>query len=173
MAHKTRLGRRASRSVVVIGTSTVVYYATPAPGSHGVVFNVIWSTVATGVAAFVAGRQVVARVREYQTSGDRPIVGLETLANVLFIVALLFATGYFALARWTKQMSGIADHTDALYFSMTVLSTVGFGDIHATGSIGRGVVTAQMLFDLVFVASAVGLVVGSIVSRTDRQMDRP
>jgi hypothetical protein len=150
---------------VVLVVTTAVYYLNPPPGSHGPVVGVIWWTATVGAASAVAARQLHARLVEYRATGDRPTVGLETLANVLFIVAVLFAASYYALSRQAGQMSGISKHTDALYFSMTVLSTVGFGDIHATGELARVVVTLQMLFDLVFVGSAIGLVVSSIVTR--------
>ena len=38
--------------------------------------------------------------------------------------------------------------TDALYFTVTVFTTVGFGDIVATTQLVRLVVTAQMILDL-------------------------
>ena len=44
---------------------------------------------------------------------------------------------------------------------MTSIAILG-----ATGHLGRTVVMVQMLFDLVFVASAVGLVVSTIVTRS-------
>jgi voltage-gated potassium channel len=163
-----RFAKRARRSGVVLVTATLVYYLNPAPGSHSRLFNVLWAVGTIGASVAVATQELAGRMKEYGRSGDRPAVGLETLTNVLFIVAILFASGYYALSRGTGQMSGIENHTDALYFSMTVLSTVGFGDIHAVGELGRAVVTVQMLFDLVFVASAVGLVVSSIISRTQR-----
>jgi hypothetical protein len=163
-----RVARRARRSGGVLVTATLVYYANPAPGDHGRLFGVLWSVATIGFAVSVVGHQFVNRRKEYRQSGDPPAVGLETLTNMLFVVAVLFAAAYFFLSRREGQMTGIENHTDALYFSMTVLSTVGFGDIHAVGQLGRAVVTVQMLFDLVFVASAVGLVVSSIISRTQR-----
>jgi len=45
--------------------------------------------------------------------------------------------------------------TDALYFAVTVVSTVGFGDIVPVSQSARLVVTVQMLLDLL----ALGLVV--------------
>ena len=66
----------------------------------------------------------------------------------------------------------VVTHTDALYFSMTILSTVGFGDINATGQLARIVVSVQMLFDLVFVASAIGLVVGTVGARIQSQREQ-
>ena len=45
--------------------------------------------------------------------------------------------------------------TDALYFTMSTLATVGFGDVHATGQLARLLVTIQIAFNLVFVATLV------------------
>ena len=49
--------------------------------------------------------------------------------------------------------------TDVLYFTVTVFSTVGFGDISAVSQSARLVVTAQMLLDLL----ALGLVIRAFV----------
>ena len=39
--------------------------------------------------------------------------------------------------------------TDALYFTLTIFSTVGFGDIHATSQTARAVVMAQLVLNLI------------------------
>ncbi|WP_180290331.1 potassium channel family protein [Streptomyces sp. TLI_171] len=46
-------------------------------------------------------------------------------------------------------------HTDSLYFTVTVFSTVGFGDITARTPGARLVVTGQMIADLVVLGVAV------------------
>ena len=48
-------------------------------------------------------------------------------------------------------------HTDVLYFTVTVFTTVGFGDITGTSQSARLAVTAQLLLDLVALACAEGL----------------
>ena len=55
----------------------------------------------------------------------------------------------------TGQINGVITKLDALYFTVTVVSTVGFGDITAVGQTARAVVTIQMIFDLAFLAIAV------------------
>jgi hypothetical protein len=42
-----------------------------------------------------------------------------------------------------------------LYFSLTIVSTVGFGDVHAINQAARAVVSLQLVFDLMFVSLAV------------------
>jgi hypothetical protein len=57
--------------------------------------------------------------------------------------------------------------TDAMYFSATVFTTVGFGDIAAKSQAARIIVTFQMMLDLVII----GIVVRGVVSaiKTGRQ----
>jgi hypothetical protein len=58
--------------------------------------------------------------------------------------------------------------TDSLYFSVTVFTTVGFGDIAARSEAARLVVTLQMLLDLLLL----GLVVKLFFSAIKRSQQR-
>jgi hypothetical protein len=64
------------------------------------------------------------------------------------------------------QFAGIADRTDALYFSVTVVGTVGFGDVHATATVSRILVTTQMLVNLIYIGTALRLL-SSMRDRSD------
>jgi voltage-gated potassium channel len=80
--------------------------------------------------------------------------------------ALVFgplAATYFLLERAdSAYFSQPMTRTGALYFSMTVLSTVGFGDITAKTDAARLVVTAQMLFDLILLGFGARVFVGAV-----------
>jgi voltage-gated potassium channel len=52
--------------------------------------------------------------------------------------------------------------TDALYFTVTVFTTVGFGDIVATTQLARLVVTVQMILDLVVLGLGVRVFLGAV-----------
>jgi hypothetical protein len=54
--------------------------------------------------------------------------------------------------------------TDALYFTVTVFATVGFGDITAVSQSARLVVTVQMLLDLLALGLVVRAFVGAVQS---------
>ena len=87
---------------------------------------------------------------------------IEWLLSALYVLVLSFALAYAALAIFrTGEFVGISDRTDALYFSVTVVSTVGFGDIHAQGTAAKLLVTVHMLFNLIYLGTALRLLTGS------------
>jgi voltage-gated potassium channel len=97
------------------------------------------------------------RARALRNS-DRPVLeAIETLVLLFTLLLLGFASGYVVLSQQADQLAGVHTKIDALYFTLTTLSTVGFGDVHAIGQTARVVVSVQILFNLVFLAVAVRL----------------
>ena len=86
---------------------------------------------------------------------------VEALTATVPLFLLLFASIYFTMANTNPANFNThpLTRTDSLYFTVTIFSTVGFGDITATSQSARLVVTAQMLLDL----AALGLVVRAFV----------
>ena len=69
----------------------------------------------------------------------------------LSLVVVLFAYIYLSMqTRSPGQVPGLVTHLDSLYFTVTMIATVGFGDIAPTGQAARAVATVQMTFNLVF-----------------------
>jgi hypothetical protein len=78
----------------------------------------------------------------------------------------MFALGYFAPQQNDiAQFASLTTKTDALSFTLSPLATVGFGDVHATGQLARGLVAIQIAFDLVFVAALVSVLTSQIRDR--------
>ena len=96
---------------------------------------------------------------------------IEALATTLPLFLLLFASLYFTMANANPANFNAhpLTRTDTLYFTVTVFSTVGFGDISAASQSARLVVTAQMLLDLL----ALGLVVRAFVTAVQRARQQP
>jgi len=90
--------------------------------------------------------------------------GLRALQAVVIAVAL-FITGFAALyLTLSNDSGGFSEHlnsTGALYFSITLFSSVGFGDITPTSDLTRLIVCTQMLGDLVFLATVARLFFGA------------
>jgi len=95
-------------------------------------------------------------------------VGSLAVSAPLFL--LVFATTYYLMAQanpdgWSEPLSRL----DALYFTVTVFATVGFGDIAASSAAARGTVTVQMVGGLVLVGLIARVVVGAMQEGIRRQ----
>jgi voltage-gated potassium channel len=76
------------------------------------------------------------------------------LAMVLMLMVMLFSLAFFLLnLAIPGQISDLDTRTDALYFTLATMATVGYGDVHAEGQIARVLVSALIVFDVVVVAS--------------------
>ena len=108
---------------------------------------------------------VVVTVRQVQriVVDDHPALrGVEAVATIVPLFIVVFAYTYVWMSnddpsRFTQPI----DRVDGLYFVVTVLSTVGFGDISPVSSGARLVVTLQMLLDLVLIGVVAKLIVGA------------
>jgi voltage-gated potassium channel len=117
-------------------------------------------------ATLIAGLLILLAVTLVQlraiTRARYPVVrAIEALTATVPVFLLLFAWAYFTMANTNPANFNAhpLTRTDTLYFTVTVFSTVGFGDITATSQSARLVVTVQMLLDLL----ALGLVVRAFV----------
>ncbi|MEU6237083.1 potassium channel family protein [Kitasatospora sp. NPDC047058] len=124
-----------------------------------------------GLAGFVA--LVALQVRSIIRSRHPGLRAAEALATSVPFFLLLFAATYVGLAALSRASFGIPlSHTNGLYFSVTVFSTVGFGDITAKSDTARLVVTVQMLADLVVLGLAVKVIVGAVQRGRQRKAGR-
>ena len=87
----------------------------------------------------------------------------EALAITVPLFLLLFASAYFVMEKGSPaSFSHSLTRTDALYFTVTTFSTVGYGDITATSQTARVVVTVQMLLDLLALGLGIRVFVGAV-----------
>lgn len=108
-----------------------------------------------GIALVVAAIAGEARRQEYGTGGNLPV---QWLAVVTACGVALFALADFIVATTMPgQFHDLRTRTDALYFTMATLATVGYGDVHAQGQLARFLVTVQILFNLIVLATALRL----------------
>ena len=98
------------------------------------------------------------------TSADLPeLRAIEGLAIVVPLFLCVFAGLYFALSTASPaSFSEPLSHTGALYFAVTVFSTVGFGDITPVDDVARVVVGVQMLLDLVLLGGLARVLLGAV-----------
>ncbi len=159
------------RAVVTVGLVLLFYAWLPTEviqNRQMVLFVTTGAMVLWGVSVVV----LVLRI------GNKPNALVRVTSGLLTVIVLLVAV--FAQLDLLIQSSNPAAYnqhlnkTAALYFSMTVTTTVGFGDIVAVSDTARHVVTFQMLTDMVFLAAAIKGVLGAAqVSHRIHPDERP
>lgn len=163
---RRRVGLGVLRSLATTVVLVVLYYVLPLDHVKNVPVTLAVGLVILAVAT-------VLQLRVIGRSALPAVQAIEALATTLPLFLLLFASVYVVMAD--ASPANFSTHpltrTDALYFTVTVFATVGFGDITAASQSARLAVTVQMLLDL----AALGLVVRAFVSavRSARQQAAP
>lgn len=122
----------------------------------------VWLTLTSGVV--LLGVVTVLQVRSVVASNSPAARAAGALMQTIPFFLLLFAAEYYVLAVGDPDIFNQPDLTrmDMLYFTVTVFSTVGFGDIVATGQTVRGMVTVQMILDLIVIGAVVKVFLGAV-----------
>jgi voltage-gated potassium channel len=112
------------------------------------------------------------QARQISRSELPELRAIEGLAILIALFLVVFSTVYLTLSTNTPgTFSQGLDHTRALYFTITVFSTVGFGDITPRTDPARLIVAAQMLLDLVIIGAVVRLLFSRARSGLERRDD--
>lgn len=142
--------RRWVRMSVVLAVVLVFYFTVPV--SFEIATNEIVQILVSMVALALLGLLVLVEVRHQLLDDDRRIDGL---VLALMIAVLGFALGFYVLEhRNPGEIAELSTRVDALYFTMSTLLTVGYGDVHAVGQTARVLVLIQMIFNVVILATA-------------------
>jgi len=157
--------RGALRAAGSTTALVVIYYLLPLDRySAGVAVTVL----ITALVALVG--LITLQVRSIMASPFPGLRAAEALATSLPLFLLLFASTYVVTA--TESAGSFRQpltHTDALYFTVTVFATVGFGDITAKTEAARLVVTGQMIIDLIIIGIGARIILGAVRQSRQRQ----
>jgi voltage-gated potassium channel len=153
-----RIMRTLLRAVGSTAVLVTIYYLLPLDHSAR------WIAVTALVIGLAALLGLVAfQVRAISGSRYPGLRALEALAVTVPLFLLLFASTYLVMAALSaRSFSQPLNHTDALYFTVTVFATVGFGDITATTAVARLVVTGQMIIDLIILGLGARVILGAV-----------
>jgi voltage-gated potassium channel len=164
-ARRRLLGRALLRSLLTVVGLLVLYYLLPMDRVRGVQLLLL---LAAGLAAVVG--LCVWEVRAILRSQYPAVQAVQGLATAVPMFLLLFATVYFVLAgQGPAAFTQPLNRTDALYFTVTVFATVGFGDIAPVTQAARIAVTVQMVANLLVLGILLRAVTGAVqLSRARR-----
>jgi voltage-gated potassium channel len=153
------------RSLVVVTVIVVGYFTLPLTRPVG----------AGPIAGVVIGLIVVATVLALQIRSTMrsPYPGMrafESLASSGPLFLILFATAHYLIEHdATHSYSQAMTRLDALYFTITVFTTVGFGDITPVSELARTVTLLQMIGDLLVIFVIVRVLFGAVKVGIERR----
>ena len=91
---------------------------------------------------------------------------VEALTVSVLLLLVMFAATYISMSgRDAAAFSEPLDHVDGLYFTLTTLTTIGFGDIAPVSSTARVAVMTQMVVNVIVLGVFVKLVTSTVRSR--------
>jgi hypothetical protein len=154
---------RALATTIVL---VVLYYVSPLDHVEFIplpVSLIILLVVLLGVVAW--------QVHAIPRAAHPGVRAVEALAATVPLFLLLFAATYFLMslddpANFTAEP---LTRTDTLYMTITIFSTVGFGDISAASQSARLVVSLQMLLDLLVLGLGIRVFTSAVQRGRERQ----
>jgi voltage-gated potassium channel len=106
-------------------------------------------------------------IRAVQKSHFPGIRAGEALVSSGFLLLAIFASIYSLISLQDPEaFTEVLTPFSSMYFSLTILATVGFGDIAPTTVAARSVAMAQMVLDLVFI----GVLVRTLTNAAKRSI---
>jgi Ion channel len=142
-----------------------IYYLLPLDRTS--ISVAVWM-LAFGLVALVG--LVAFQVRSIIRAEYPALRAVGALATSVPLFLLLFAGTYFVLGGISgASFNEPLTRTDALYFTVTVFATVGFGDIVATTQGARVVVMGQMIAGIVIIGLGARIIVDAVKRGQQRQ----
>jgi hypothetical protein len=147
--HRRTLRRAALRTVAGAVALVALYYLLPLDGRWGATE---WATLVCGLALLAA--VLVLQFRRVATAEHPEVRAVQAIGLAVPLLVVVFAATYFVLSSQDPgAFSEPLDRSDALYFTVTTLATVGFGDIAAQTTNARLVVTGQIVLGVLLVGA--------------------
>ena len=162
-----RWQRRRVVTIALIRTAlsgavlVLIYFNIPLAGVTEGAAALLLTAGLIGVAV-VLGVQIRATIR----SPHPGLRAVESLGISVPLILLLFSVAHYLLdmaapESYTEPLNRL----DALYFSVTIFATVGFGDITPVSQVARVITVLQMLANLIFIGIVARVLFGAVADR--------
>jgi len=153
------------RAAAAVALLVVGYYLAPLdrPLDTGTLIEFL-------LALAVVGAVIAWEVRNILISDVPRLRAVQTVAVGVPMLLLVFASVYVQIeTSQPNSFSETLSRTDALYFTVTVFSTVGFGDIVPKSELARIVTMSQMLTGLIVLGLVAKVVFGAVQTAVARR----
>lgn len=142
----------------------------PVPQPEESALGVVVALVLVALVYLILAVWSVARINKSR----HPLrAGLTLLAVMVTAVVVMFALTYVTMSAHNPASFNVAlDKVSALYFTMTILTTVGFGDIHAVTHAAMIAVMVQMVISLTLITTVARVIVSAARQATRKQIEQ-
>ncbi|MEO8106133.1 MAG: potassium channel family protein [Actinomycetes bacterium] len=145
------------RSLLAVVALLFVYFLLPLSGRDNVTVGAV--AVAVGVSIFAA--IFMRQLRQIRRAHYPLLRAVEAISLVATLFVVVLASVHYGIAANTAgAYNETLNRLDALYYTVTTLATVGFGDIVPTSQLTRAVTTVQMVLGVVLLGAGVRILVG-------------
>ena len=161
--HQRRLAILRSGAIITLSSILILgaYFVIPIGRESG-----LRALLRLGADVALVGAVFAWQIRRIAFAELPELRAVEALGIVVVLFLVAFSAIYLAMSHQSAStFTQPLDHVRALYFTITVFSTVGFGDITPRTDPARLVVSAQMLLDLAIIGVVVRLLLNAAKSR--------
>ena len=117
-----------------------------------------WLGIVIGLLIIVGSVPLtVKRINRVGTSHEPYLEAGLAVVMMIALIVIGFASIYAALSRHGEEFTDIHTKLDAVYFTVTTVATVGYGDLAPSGQIARAVAIIQMVVDILVIGVAARL----------------
>jgi len=161
---------RAGREVRRIRTAAVGILGTLAVIGVGVgVLGPTATTLLSGALAIAIPLSLVRGLLRLVTVHGVTLQAVAGALAIYLLIGLLFAwlIGFIVQVDPSPYFANGTDGTEGerVYFSLTVLTTTGFGDFTAGQPVGRALAVLEMLVGQLYLVTVIGLMIGNFAAR--------
>ncbi len=145
------------RTALAVAALLSVYFLFPLNGGDNIVLQGV--AVFVGLVAF--GAIFVRQMRRIRKARYPVLRAVEAIALVATLFVVVMASLAWGLDQATPgSYSEALSRLDALYYTVTTLGTVGFGDITPTTEVTRAVTTVQIVLGVALLGAGIRMMLG-------------
>jgi len=124
------------------------------------------------IAAIIIPVVLALQIRSISRSEYPQLRAAESLIVAVTLMVVVFASVYLSMSRRDLEaFSEPLERINSLYFTVTTLTTVGYGDIVPRNDSARMAAVIQMIFNLAFLGLAARLLTSTAQRRLDANRD--
>jgi hypothetical protein len=161
---RDRPARRRKRALAIAVGGGAFVVAVAAGVVPLVAVSLVAGTLALAIPlALVGGLIRLARSKGVNVQVVAGALAIYMLTGLLFAFAIGVAAKLGSHAYFAQGTDGT--ESTRLYFSFTVLTTTGFGDLSPATAVGRALSVGEMLTGQLYLVTVIGVLVGNLASR--------